>query len=126
MRSILFLILSLFTMDTTHAQFSDKRQLILFGAAQSTPVKQQQALLDKEARGLQERDMQVVLAAGKQDLYKKYKVAASEPFVLVLVGKDGGEKYRSSRPVLPSAIFDIIDAMPMRQAEMYRGKQSSQ
>lgn len=121
MRSILFFILSLFTMHATHAQFSDKRQLLIFGAAQSAPVKQQLAQLDKEAKGLQERDLQVVLAAEKQALYKKYKVGDAEPFVLVLVGKDGGEKFRSLKPATTAQLFGIIDAMPMRQSEM-RGR----
>lgn len=122
MRSILLFTLSLLTMHTIHAQFSDKRQLLIFGAAQSTAVQQQLALLNKDAGGLQERDLQVVQAAGKQALYKKYKVSDAEPFVLVLVGKDGGEKYRSLKPVTTDAIFDIIDAMPMRQSEMRRKK----
>ena len=37
---------------------------------------------------------------------------------VVLVGKDGGVKFRSERPVPPQQIFDLIDAMPMRQQEM--------
>jgi hypothetical protein len=37
---------------------------------------------------------------------------------ILLIGKDGGEKYRSTSPVAPEALFRIIDAMPMRQAEM--------
>lgn len=34
MRCVFFFILSLFTMDAIHAQFSDKRQLLIFGEAQ--------------------------------------------------------------------------------------------
>lgn len=123
MRCVFFFILSLFTMDAIHAQFSDKRQLLIFGEAQSAAVQQQLALLNKEAKGLQERDLQVVPAADRHHLYKKYRVGAAEPFVLVLVGKDGGEKYRSPKPVFPDTIFAIIDAMPMRQSEMKRRKQ---
>jgi hypothetical protein len=37
---------------------------------------------------------------------------------VVLVGKDGGVKFRSDRPVPPEQIFDLIDAMPMRRQEM--------
>ncbi len=39
-------------------------------------------------------------------------------FAVILVGKDGGEKYRSSAPVSLRDIFDRIDAMPMRRREM--------
>ena len=39
-------------------------------------------------------------------------------FAAVLVGKDGGEKFRSEGPVSPEVLFEIIDAMPMRRREM--------
>ncbi|PSR00370.1 MAG: hypothetical protein BRD48_01295 [Bacteroidetes bacterium QS_9_68_14] len=43
---------------------------------------------------------------------------ADEDFAFVLVGKDGTEKRRDRAPVAPEAIFEEIDAMPMRQREM--------
>lgn len=39
-------------------------------------------------------------------------------FSVVLVGKDGGEKMRRTAAVPVKEIFSVIDAMPMRQAEM--------
>jgi len=39
-------------------------------------------------------------------------------FAAVLVGRDGGEKHRSSEPIVPEKLFEIIDAMPMRRREM--------
>ena len=41
-------------------------------------------------------------------------------FIAVLIGKDGGEKARSERPMEPDDLFATIDAMPMRRAEMLR------
>lgn len=41
-------------------------------------------------------------------------------FTVVLVGKDGGEKFRSHEPVSPQDIFDRIDEMPMRRRETNR------
>ena len=41
-----------------------------------------------------------------------------DAFRVVLVGKDGIEKRRDPDPVTTRAIFDTIDAMPMRQREM--------
>ena len=35
----------------------------------------------------------------------------------MLVGKDGGEKFRSTEPVRPQDLFDRIDAMPLRRRE---------
>ena len=42
----------------------------------------------------------------------------SEPFQVLLIGLDGGVKLRRNEPVSPQFFFDLIDSMPMRQAEM--------
>ncbi len=39
-------------------------------------------------------------------------------FMVVLVGKDGGEKLRRNSDVELKEIFSLIDSMPMRQREM--------
>jgi hypothetical protein len=39
-------------------------------------------------------------------------------FAVVLVGKDGGEKLRSTEPLRSRDLLDRIDAMPMRRREM--------
>jgi hypothetical protein len=49
-------------------------------------------------------------------LRQQFQVATGE-FCAVLVGKDGGEKFRSAAPILAEHLFGIIDAMPMRRAE---------
>ena len=41
-------------------------------------------------------------------------------FQVILVGKDGGVKLRSDKPVPAAELFGLIDAMPMRQEEMRR------
>ena len=43
---------------------------------------------------------------------------SKDRFGVVLVGKDTGVKLRSSEIVTPPALFSLIDAMPMRQAEL--------
>ena len=40
-------------------------------------------------------------------------------FSALLIGKDGGEKFRSSQPVTLQKLNEIIDGMPMRQQEMH-------
>jgi hypothetical protein len=37
---------------------------------------------------------------------------------VVLIGKDGGVKFKERFMVAPATIFDIVDSMPMRQAEI--------
>lgn len=44
-------------------------------------------------------------------------------FSLILVGKDGGIKLKRSDPVDLSAVFGLIDSMPMRQNEMRQKNQ---
>ena len=41
-----------------------------------------------------------------------------ETFVVILVGKDGGEKLRSTEVVRLEKLYGTIDAMPMRRREM--------
>jgi hypothetical protein len=55
-------------------------------------------------------------------LRERFSVAPGD-FAVILVGKDGTEKRRDHAPVGPQAIFDAIDAMPMRQREMQENGQ---
>ena len=41
-----------------------------------------------------------------------------QSFRILLIGKDGGIKYESKRPVSLIQLFKLIDSMPMRQDEM--------
>ncbi|GAB4187262.1 MAG: DUF4174 domain-containing protein [Thermoflexibacter sp.] len=50
-------------------------------------------------------------------LYEKFKIS-KDNFTVVLIGKDGGEKYRKNATLTSEELFAIIDAMPMRKAEM--------
>lgn len=43
---------------------------------------------------------------------------APEQFAVILIGKDGGAKLRSTKPFTMQKLVDTIDAMPMRQDEM--------
>jgi hypothetical protein len=47
----------------------------------------------------------------------RFRVEAGA-FAAVLVGRDGGEKFRSSEPVPVEKLFGLIDAMPMRRREL--------
>ena len=41
-----------------------------------------------------------------------------QSYRILLIGKDGGIKYESNRPVSLIQLFELIDSMPMRQDEM--------
>jgi hypothetical protein len=45
-------------------------------------------------------------------------------FAVILIGKDGGSKLRSDKPLTMEKLNETIDAMPMRQDEM-KSKQGS-
>ena len=66
----------------------------------------QAALLLPALAGLNERDFVVQIQFGTRS------------FSVVLIGKDGGEKLRRATPLSPEELFAIVDAMPMRRAEM--------
>jgi hypothetical protein len=50
-------------------------------------------------------------------LQEQFRIEPKD-LTVVLVGKDGTEKERWKRTVETSELFSLIDAMPMRQAEM--------
>jgi hypothetical protein len=95
------------------------RNLLLFGKGKSQ-FEEQLTLLKKDSSGMAERDLAVIFVEKEAD-YKKHNVTPND-FTLLLIGKDGGEKLRSTEPVEPEKIFKLIDSMPMRQAEIENSK----
>jgi hypothetical protein len=115
----------------------EHRLLLAFAPSNDDELlKRQRQLLAGRNSGIKERHMRIidVSSAGPvkvdghvdQDLEtsqlrKGYNVP-SDRFSVILIGKDGGEKGRWIEPVRPDKIFDMIDAMPMRQDEMQTDK----
>ena len=58
------------------------------------------------------------LSSGQAFSLRKHLSVPPGQFMIILIGKDGGEKLRQDRLVELKEIFRIIDAMPMRQQEM--------
>ncbi len=52
-----------------------------------------------------------------RELRQMFSVA-DDSFAVVLIGRDGGDKFRWTEPVSAQEIFGKIDAMPMRQQEV--------
>ncbi|MDX1530632.1 MAG: DUF4174 domain-containing protein [Rhodothermales bacterium] len=108
-------LLYLFAPDAEHPDFLAQRQMI-----------------DHRDRGFLERDLLLVqvldegesllgveeLDPGAADALRARHDIDPDRFVLVLVGKDGSEKARSSEPVPMADIFEQIDQMPMRLREI--------
>ena len=98
----------------------------------------QKEILRNQAAGILDRDLRIVEVLEKQsssdldislsgesacNLRKKFGVTANE-FQVILIGKDGTVKLRSKEAVSTSALFQLIDAMPMRQEEMRAKKKN--
>lgn len=67
--------------------------------------RRQAAALTAASAGLEERHVEIV-------------TQTAQAFRVRLVGKDGGVKLDRREPVDVPALFALIDAMPMRRAEM--------
>ncbi|PVY44075.1 DUF4174 domain-containing protein [Pontibacter virosus] len=103
----------------------ENRLLLLFAPSADDPqLIRQKEIVSNSQQGITERQLVVLeLAPGsnaarmRKDLLKKFKVEAGS-YTLLLLGKDGLEKYRTQKAVPIEEVFKIIDQMPMRRQEM--------
>lgn len=117
--------------DKPLGAYRDKNRVLLVFAptAQEPAFLEQTKLWQNERAGFDERQLVVVpvLADAKKPaaadapgtLAKRFGVEAKS-FAVVLIGKDGHDAYRSNKPVPTATLYGLIDAMPMRRAEMKR------
>ena len=106
-----------------------KHRLILV-AGPSNSVQNQIKQLQVFSSELEDRDLLVfnlnnsVQTSPYGDIYSEdvlsYFHLERERFVVMLIGKDGGTKVKSSTPLTPEKLFATIDGMPMRRSEMKR------
>ncbi len=118
---------------TTLAQLRDRaRPLLIFAPGPEDPqlVAQLHLLRDHPA-AVQDRDLVPVALPYRgaqasaarlspeeaEEVRRRFHVKPGE-FAVVLIGKDGGAKLRSGKPVSIEALNGKIDAMPMRKDEM--------
>ena len=85
-----------------HAAEAHDRQLIPVALPYHAPAATVAQFTDVEAEALRRR----------------FHIAPSD-FMVVLIGKDGGPKLRSSKPLSMNKLNETIDAMPMRQEEIH-------
>jgi hypothetical protein len=110
------------------------RPLVIFAESDGSPLlAEQRQIVARNRAGLNKRDVVVVWVVGDSvstelgpppnsnatSLRARYDVAAGE-FRAILVGKDGGDKLASPKPLAADRLFATIDAMPMRRDEMRR------
>ena len=111
MPRVRILLLSLLFAMESPAAPPPHRLLIIAAPSRDSPLYQQQAgELVAGWAGLMERDF-----------LGRTQFGAAE-FSVILIGKDGGEKLRRKSLLTTRELFAIVDAMPMRRAEMERGR----
>jgi hypothetical protein len=98
------------TSDTTLPNLTDhqwRHRVVVIDtpSSQSVDYLRQTKALEAASAGLRERDVVIV-------------TQAASTFRVRLIGKDGGVKFSRTTPVDAETLFDLIDAMPMRQAEL--------
>ena len=99
----------------------NRRILLLFVDGPDDPgLRAQQAELTPHSPDLAERDIVVIVSADPA-LRRRLGVPTGG-FAVLLLGKDGGVKLRSTSPIAFAELAAVVDAMPMRQDEMTRGR----
>ncbi|MEH1787279.1 DUF4174 domain-containing protein [Nostoc sp.] len=109
------------------------RVLLVFApSVDNHSYQQQMQLFNQHQNGFTDRDLVLVQVLATDKSYANGQLidessAANlrnrfgvdkENFRVILVGKDGGVKRQDTTPVKATAIFEQIDAMPMRQQEI--------
>lgn len=134
---LIFLFMNMTTLNSqpiSKHQWKDRLILLFSNTPENAAAVEQLALFKDNVREMKERDLLIyrihpeqVIGPDKESklntewFYKYYKVGKDE-FNVILIGKDGGEKLRSEALIPPEKIFELIDSMPMRRAEMRRQK----
>lgn len=132
---LFFTFLTAQSQDLRKHRWEDRIVLLISDSLDSDTLKNQLQLFHQAEEALRERKIviyqisstKVKMGINKSSavsngvMYKRYK-KSDAPFELVLIGLDGGVKMRKERIVKPPELFELIDQMPMRRAEMYKGK----
>ncbi len=100
----------------------NRRLLVFAPSADHEAYARQLDLLEGREAGCEDRDLltEPFFEDGSDEFAAaRGRFRAEEgAFAAVIVGRDGGEKFRSSEPVPAERLFGLIDAMPMRRREM--------
>lgn len=128
--ALVFVSTQVFAMDSLPGLKWNNRVVIVFGNPSEPKIGQQIELLGGQEAELADRDMVIIRVSGEEaravygkasgldaSAIRKEANVSGERFQVLLVGKDGGVKFRSDSAVRNVEIFDLIDSMPMRRAE---------
>lgn len=101
------------------------RLLVVSAPAMNGAVEEQRRIYQSAAGGMSERQILLTEALGDSERSRQLRTKVSadgKRFQVFLVGKDGHTALSSDKPFSAEYLFGKVDAMPMRQDEMRRGR----
>lgn len=108
-------VILIFTPDEQQADFN--KQVIAFNAVEEELKDRDLVLYQIELNGGKDNRGNWLSEQTARQWRNNWNISSDE-FKLILIGKDGGRKMIKSEFTEPKVIFDLIDSMPMRRAEM--------
>ncbi len=118
-----------FAMDSLSHYEWKNRIVLVFGKASDPKVEKQIDVLKQKQAELADRALVIIRISDDEarvvygtsvamsgDKLRADAKVGNDDFQVLLVGKDGGVKFRSKEIVSDADIFDLIDRMPMRKA----------
>lgn len=114
MLSAMLFMLNFSPQDVAH------REILLIAQRMDDPdLLIQKKILQADEEGLTERDIIISLITPESDKKRFEKFMKNgKGFRFILIGKDGGIKLSSDKPVTLKQLFALIDSMPMRRYEV--------
>jgi len=101
------------------------RVLVVVAPAGAAAAEAQRRIYESSAKGTSERSIVRTEAADDSERSRQIRSRLSADgrrFEVFLVGKDGHTAVSSDKPLPADDLFARVDAMPMRQDEMRRGR----
>lgn len=114
---LLIMTLEMNAQNLSQHRWENRLVLLLTDSKSNVEYQQQINAFSDEKTGLDERKIIVYHLLPKDEFYVKYKQTNSK-FEFVLIGLDGGEKLRQDTFLPVEKLYDTVDSMPMRKAEM--------
>ena len=108
-------VLVLFSPSESDASFQSQKKSLASSAEEV--LDRNLVILEIVEQGQSRAGNQLLSGKSVQAIRKRLGVETG-PFQVLLIGKDGGVKLRSSEAVSMKDLFGLIDSMPMRQQEM--------
>lgn len=101
------------------SQYKWKNRLVILVSVdlESESISKQGKHFNADKKKMTEREMLLLRLSPKSEELETYNIAQNYEGVL-LIGKDGGLKAKYDFVVAPSVLFELVDSMPMRKAEM--------